>query len=336
MWSEHYADGARPDSTDRPGPCGPARDDRPVTTDPRSTVPDPCAADLREPALLAALADLGLGRIDVLDEVGSTNEHLTAAVTRQARGPRPDRPWTDLSLVLTGHQSAGRGRLDRVWTTEPGTALTFSLLLRPADARGRPLPTQHFPWLTLLMAAAVVDALDGLAAAGARIKWPNDVLVDGRKIAGILTEMTTVPAGGDYSVRLPAVVVGVGINVSLTGEQLPVPHATSLVLSGGSDDRDSVALAVLEALALRQRQWRECERGRGSTVSDQLLATYTEACSTVGTEVRVELPGGVIRTGRADRVDRDGRLVVVDPDGEFAVAAGDVTHVRGAGGRWGG
>lgn len=97
-----------------------------------------------------------------------------------------------------------------------------------------------------------------------------------------------------------------------------------------------MARAVLEALALRHRQWRECERGSGSTVSDLLMTTYTEACSTVGAEVRVELPGDVVRTGRADRVDRDGRLVVVDPDGEFAVAAGDVTHVRGVGGRWGG
>lgn len=108
-------------------------------------MPDPRAADLRVPALLAALEDLGLGRVEVLDEVGSTNEHLSAAVARQARDAHPSRPWTDLSLVTAGHQSAGRGRLDRVWTTEPGTALTFSVLLRPADGRGRVVPTQYFP-----------------------------------------------------------------------------------------------------------------------------------------------------------------------------------------------
>ena len=170
------------------------------------------------------------------------------------------------------------------------------------------------------------------------------------------SEMTTVPGAGDFEVRLPAVVVGVGINVSLTEEQLPVPHATSLALAGGSVDRDAVAQAVLEALAVRHRQWRECERGSGSTISDELLATYMQSCSTIGSDVRVELPGNVVRTGRADRIDREGRLVVVphhcadsggegavgaDPGGEeshgeFAVAAGDVTHVRGTGGRWDG
>lgn len=266
--------------------------------------------------------DAPYSSLDVVDDIGSTNAELIS----RAAGGAPDR-----SVLLAEHQASGRGRLGRVWTAPPRTQVAVSVLLRP----GAISPTL-FGWLPLVTGLAVRDGLREAGGVDATLKWPNDVLVDGRKIAGILAEMTTVPGGGDFPVRLPAVVVGVGINVSLTGEQLPVPHATSLVLSGGSDDRDSVALAVLEALALRQRQWRECERGSGSTVSDLLMATYTEACSTVGTEVRVELPGGVIRTGRADRVDRDGRLVVVDPDGEFAVAAGDVTHVRGAGGRWGG
>ncbi|MBC7308150.1 MAG: biotin--[acetyl-CoA-carboxylase] ligase [Dietzia sp.] len=292
-----------------------------VHADPGIETPPRLDADALRRALVEG-PDAPYSSLDVVDDIGSTNAELIS----RAAGGAPDR-----SVLLAEHQASGRGRLGRVWTAPPRTQVVVSVLIRPGA-----VSAGLFGWLPLVTGLAVRDGLREAGGVDATLKWPNDVLVDGRKIAGILTEMTTVPAGGDYSVRLPAVVVGVGINVSLTGEQLPVPHATSLVLSGGSDDRDSVALAVLEALALRQRQWRECERGRGSTVSDQLMATYTEACSTVGTEVRVELPGGVIRTGRADRVDRDGRLVVVDPDGEFAVAAGDVTHVRGAGGRWGG
>lgn len=292
-----------------------------VHADPGTETPPRLDADALRRALVEG-PDAPYSSLDVVDDIGSTNAEL---ISRAAVGA-PDR-----SVLLAEHQASGRGRLGRVWTAPPRTQVAVSVLLRP----GAISPTL-FGWLPLVTGLAVRDGLRETGGVDATLKWPNDVLVDGRKIAGILAEMTTVPGGGDFPVRLPAVVVGVGINVSLTREQLPVPHATSLVLSGGSDDRDSVALAVLEALALRQRQWRECERGSGSTVSDLLMATYTEACSTVGAEVRVELPGDVVRTGRADRVDRDGRLVVVDPDGEFAVAAGDVTHVRGVGGRWGG
>ncbi|MFI8696058.1 biotin--[acetyl-CoA-carboxylase] ligase [Dietzia maris] len=291
-----------------------------VHADPGTETPPRLDADALRRALVEG-PDAPYSSLDVVDDIGSTNAELIS----RAAGGAPDR-----SVLLAEHQASGRGRLGRVWTAPPRTQVVVSVLIRPGA-----VSAGLFGWLPLVTGLAVRDGLREAGGVDATLKWPNDVLVDGRKIAGILTEMTTVPAGGDYSVRLPAVVVGVGINVSLTGEQLPVPHATSLALAGGSGDRDSVALAVLEALALRQRQWRECERGSGSTVSDLLMTTYTEACSTVGAEVRVELPGDVVRTGRADRVDRDGRLVVVDPGGEFAVAAGDVTHVRGVGGRWG-
>ena len=292
-----------------------------VHADPGTETPPRLDADALRRALVEG-PDAPYSSLDVVDDIGSTNAELIS----RAAGGAPDR-----SVLLAEHQASGRGRLGRVWTAPPRTQVAVSVLLRP----GAISPTL-FGWLPLVTGLAVRDGLREAGGVDATLKWPNDVLVDGRKIAGILAEMTTVPGGGDFPVRLLAVVVGVGINVSLTREQLPVSHATSLALAGGSGDRDSVARAVLEALALRHRQWRECERGSGSTVSDLLMATYTEACSTVGAEVRVELPGDVVRTGRADRIDRDGRLVVVDPDGEFAVAAGDVTHVRGVGGRWGG
>lgn len=287
-------------------------------------MPDPRADDLRDPAALTALADLGLGRIDVLDEVGSTNEHLTAAVTRQARGLGPDRPWADLSLVVTGHQSAGRGRLDRVWTTEPGTALTFSVLLRPAGEDGRPVPTQHFPWLTLLMAAAVVEALDGTAGAGARIKWPNDVLVDGRKVAGLLAGLVLDEQAP------PAVVLGAGINVSQA--ELPVDSATSVRRATGRDvERAAVLRAVLGAFVPLYRRF--CADPVAATrPGGPLRARITERMDTLGRSVRAELPGASAPvTGTATGLGAHGGLLVRGADGvQREVTAGDVVHLRPA------
>lgn len=288
-------------------------------------MPRPSAADLRAPAALAALKGLGLGRIEVLDEVGSTNELLVSALT--GRGPGHDLfagAWPDLSLVVTGHQSAGRGRLDRVWTTEPGTALTFSVLLRPADERGRSVDTQHFPWLTLLMAESVVEALEQLAGAGARIKWPNDVLVDGRKVAGLLAGLVPDPP------RAPAVVLGTGINVSQ--EELPVPTATSVLRATGHDaGRATVLEAVLRAFVPRYRQF--CADAGGATgAGGPLRARVGGRMETLGRSVRAELPGDdAPLTGTAVGLGRHGGLLVRDASGaEHEVTAGDVVHLRHA------
>lgn len=286
-------------------------------------------ADPRRPldaaALRRALVDgpgAPYGALDVVAEIGSTNAEL---LRRAAEGA------SDRSVLLAELQTSGRGRLGREWTAPAGAQVAVSVLLRP----GAISPTL-FGWLPLVTGLAVRDALAEVGGVDAALKWPNDVLVGGGKLAGILVEMTTVAGGGDFALRLPALVVGVGINVDLARDELPVPHATSLALAGGVTDRDVIARAVLEALARRHAQWRACERGSGSTVSEEIVREYSAACSTLGAEVRVELPAGDTRTGRALRVDREGRLVVGTEDGEHAVAAGDVTHVRGAGGGWGG
>ncbi|WP_455550891.1 biotin--[acetyl-CoA-carboxylase] ligase [Dietzia aerolata] len=215
------------------------------------TPPGLDAAALRHALVGAAGAAGSAGApytsLDVVEEIGSTNAELLA---RAADGA-PDR-----SVLLAEYQATGRGRLGRVWTAPPRTQVAVSVLLRP----GAVTPTL-FGWLPLVTGLAVRDGLRAAAGVEATLKWPNDVLVSGRKLSGILAEMTTVPAAGDFQVRLPAVVVGVGINVALTQDQLPVPHATSLQLEGGSVDRTAVARAVLEALARRHQQWRECERG---------------------------------------------------------------------------
>lgn len=292
-----------------------------VHADTRPGSPRPLDVDALRRALVGT-PDAPYTSLEVLEETGSTNAE---SIERAVQGA-PDR-----SVLLAEYQAAGRGRLGRTWTAPPRTQVALSVLLRPGA-----VSPALFGWLPLVTGLAVRDGLVAAGGVDATLKWPNDVLVDGCKIAGILSEMTTVPAEGDFSLRLPALVVGLGINVTLTREQLPIPHATSLALAGGTTDRDAVARAVLEALARRHDQWRGCERGSGSSISDALLAEYSGACSTLGAEVRVLLPGDVVRTGRADRVDREGRLVVVTPEGEVAVAAGDVTHVRPADDRWGG
>jgi len=158
----------------------------------------------------------------------------------------------------------------------------------------------------------VAAALRDEAAVPARLKWPNDVLVGGRKIAGILAEAH----GG-------AIVAGFGLNVTLTQAELPGPAATSLLLSGAaSTDRGELLIAVLTRLARAYRAW------AADPDAAWLRAEYLGWCATVGQPVRVELPGGGLLTGIARDVDATGRLAVQTRSGVELVGAGDVVHLR--------
>jgi BirA family biotin operon repressor/biotin-[acetyl-CoA-carboxylase] ligase len=268
------------------------------------------------PALDASrLADLGADgapglRVEVVDEAGSTN----AVVADRARAGEPDG-----LVVVAEHQTAGRGRLDRTWEAPARSSLTFSVLLRPSVAGAR------WPWLPLLAGHAVATALraDGFDAA---VKWPNDVLLgtgpDERKVAGILVERVETDAG-------PAAVVGVGLNVSMTAEELPVPEATSLVLERPDVVPDRTGLLVHLLVTLREVY--DAWQTGGDEASERLAASYAAGCATVGRDVRVALPDGATLTGRAVEIDPDGRLVVATGSGERTrVGAGDVVHVRDA------
>ncbi|MVU78725.1 biotin--[acetyl-CoA-carboxylase] ligase [Nocardia sp. ET3-3] len=237
--------------------------------------------------------------VEVVESTGSTNADLVA----RAADPKVDR------LVLVAEaQERGRGRYDRQWVSPPRAQVAMSILVR---VRG--IAPEVLGWLPLLTGVAVVDAVRGLTGVKAILKWPNDVLVDGRKLAGILAEIAST--GTD-----PAVVVGVGLNVSLTEAELPVPHATSLVLSGVEDpNRTALVVAILREFAQRFTAW----EAAGWDITE-LSAAYRERCSTIGTEVRAELPGGEVITGIATGVDANGRLLI----GDRAVSAGDVTHLR--------
>jgi len=239
-------------------------------------------------------------QIDVLAETESTNAVVAAA----ARTGAPE------GLVVTAeHQSSGRGRLGRTWTTPARSAVLVSALLRPTGVRA-----SRWPWLGLLVPLAVAAAVRRVGEVPALVKWPNDVLVEDRKLAGILLER----------VDGPAVVVGIGLNVSLREVEKPHPAATSLALEGAvTTDRSTVLAAVLRELSARYQAWVDAD-GDPETI----LPEYRELSATLGRAVRVELPDGSFMEGTARAVADDGRLIVDTAEGPRPLAAGDVTHLR--------
>lgn len=254
----------------------------------------------------------------VLDEVGSTNDEL---VRRAAAGNEPE-----FSVLLTTSQTAGRGRLGRLWVAPPGKTLAVSVLLRPKTASGAVLGLENFGWLPLIAGIAMTRAVaEQLPGRRATLKWPNDVQVDGAKVAGILAELLP---GAD------AVVIGVGVNLAFEREELPTPTSTSLLLGGAEKTGDELADAVLSHYL---RELRALYRGivaDGGPDVAGLRAALLAVCSTIGQRVKVSLPGGELLFGTATGVDDSGRLLVDDTSaGESggsvqAVAAGDITHLR--------
>jgi BirA family transcriptional regulator, biotin operon repressor / biotin---[acetyl-CoA-carboxylase] ligase len=272
--------------------------------------------------LTAVVRPGGLWRsVEVTPVTGSTNADLLA----RAAGGEPEG-----AVLAAEQQSAGRGRLGRVWVSPPRAALTFSVLLRPAL-----VPRARLGWLPLLAGVAVAAAVRDVAGVDAQLKWPNDVLAGQagvpaggsggvappRKLGGILAE-----AAGD------AVVVGIGVNVSTGPAELPPPGpgalpATSLRLEGSpSLDRTRLLAGILAGLERRYRTWSAV---LGDTERSGLRADYTRLCATLGRRVRVELPGGGTLDGLAAGIDADGRLLLSSPpEADLPVAAGDVVHLR--------
>ncbi|MHA7277872.1 biotin--[acetyl-CoA-carboxylase] ligase [Arthrobacter sp. HLT1-21] len=278
---------------------------------------------LDEAALRDALcAPKGLyGRLDVVAETGSTNTDLA---THAATHPGD---WPDLSVLTAEQQSAGRGRLGRTWIAPERSSLILSILLRPHNPQGRPLPTHSYSWLSLLAALALAESIEERTEISPQLKWPNDVLVDGRKLAGVLAQLVAGTNEGPA-----AVVVGVGANVSLTDQELPVPTATSLLLEyATTTDRNVLLRAFLRRFADHYAAFRavdgdaRCDWADGTTLAQRVGNRMV----TLGQDVRVELPGGVELLGRALGLDEHGALLVRDYDDErHTVTAGDVVHLR--------
>lgn len=234
----------------------------------------------------------------------STNAEL-AALARQVELP-------SFATLVTDDQTAGKGRLDRTWVAPAGSALAISVLVVPETLAG-PLALDRYGWLPIAAGVAMSEAIARvLPAASTGFKWPNDVLVGSRKICGVLAEL--LPDRG-------AVVIGAGVNLAMTAEQLPVSTATSIAVEGGDPDPDTVLSGYLGGL---QQLIVEYLAHDGDAEASGLADRARGLCVTLGREVRVELPGGRLVEGTASDLDADGRLVV---DGQ-AIAAGDVTHAR--------
>jgi BirA family transcriptional regulator, biotin operon repressor / biotin---[acetyl-CoA-carboxylase] ligase len=263
---------------------------------------------LSVPALLETVRARG-GQwrdIRVVAETGSTNADLLA----EAADGTPEG-----AVLVAEAQSAGRGRIGRSWVSPPRAGLTFSVLLRPGL-----VPAAARSWVPLLAGVALASSLQADAAVDARLKWPNDVLVGGAKLAGILAERT-----GD------AIVVGVGVNVSAGRDELPVTGATSLpatslALAGAAClDRQRLLAGMLAEL----ERWYLAWAGKaGDAEASGLREAYQRLSDTLGRQVRVLVPGDRTVTGVATDLDESGRLVVRSAGGPVAVSAGEVIHVR--------
>lgn len=293
----------------------------------------------------------GFRRVAVLAETGSTNADLAAhAANDPAR-------WPDLSVLIADSQISGKGRLDRSWEVPARTAMISSVLLRPTDSSAHPgvptfLPT-GYGWLSILAGIALCQAVNAEAGVPAMLKWPNDVVVNGRKLAGILGQMVVphveaqrvsgvpglpgLPSSPsirtDHGARLgPAVVVGVGANISQEREQLPVERATSLALVGaGVVDRNVLLPAYLNRFA---RLYQEFVAVGGDALrplsgGESVQRIAATLMTTLGTAVRAELPGGKMLFGTAVRLGSEGGLEIKTDDGALhTVSAGDVVHLR--------
>jgi BirA family transcriptional regulator, biotin operon repressor / biotin---[acetyl-CoA-carboxylase] ligase len=267
--------------------------------------------------------------VDVVATTGSTNADLAAA----ARAGSVDAG----AVLVADHQRQGRGRRDREWTAPPRSSVMVSVLLMPEAVPHR-VPPARWSWVPLLAGLAVTDALVHTAGLDARLKWPNDVLVDapagaptGRgwhKVCGVLAEVVPTPAG-------QGLVVGIGLNVSQQQDELPgvgpggVPAGSLFTLGSATTDRDTVLRAVLHALSDRCTAWLDAG---GDQRASGVAPAYRERCTTIGRQVVVHLPGDDLLAGVAEGVDDDGCLLVRPADGSAvrALAAGDVVHVRPA------
>jgi BirA family biotin operon repressor/biotin-[acetyl-CoA-carboxylase] ligase len=261
-----------------------------------------CAPD--GPHLLNGIAGTRFRRIEWFSEIDSTNAYALAA----ARRGEPEG-----LVVVADHQTAGRGRLGRSWLAPRGASLLVSLLLRPKIARER------WPLLGTAVAVAAVDAVVTVCDLPARVKWPNDVLVRGRKLAGVLAEADVSPANG-----LGAVVVGMGLNVAWESRPPELADiATAVSLERG---RVVPRALLLSAWLARVERWiRAVEQEPDAA---RVLWAARANSATLGTRVRVERAHDVL-VGEAVDLDDRGALVVARDDGtRIVVTVGDVVHVR--------
>ncbi len=254
-----------------------------------------------------------VNRLDYVASTGSTNTDLIA----RASG------LEDLSVLVAGYQSAGRGRsTGRQWLAPEGSSLAISILLRPSASD---LSPTSFGWLPLLAGLAMARAVGQfIPASEVAVKWPNDVLVNEHKIAGILSELLP---------DLSGVVIGAGINIRQKQDELPIETATSLALErnkrGETSELSNDKILAAYLGEIRALYSRFLESG-GDAAASGLRGEVAERCGSIGRRVRAIMPGDQEVTGNGVGLDESGRILI-QPDGArelFAVSAGDIVHLR--------
>lgn len=273
----------------------------------------PAREPLDHTRLRELLARAGYARVDLVETTGSTNTDLADRV-------RVGEDLPDMTVLLAEEQSAGRGRKGRSFGAPARSQIICSVLLRLTD-----VPAEQIGLLPLLTGLSIVEGLP----IDAELKWPNDVIMHGRKLAGILVEAVHLHPH-------PAIILGFGINYDLRAGEINVRHASSIVAESqraGSaqldaqvdlPDRTQVAASVLEQLALNLQRW----RGLGGA-PQTVLPRYRNVCATLGTDVRAHLPGEKVLTGKAVDVDNEGELLLRSADGvRHTVRAGEIVHLR--------
>ncbi len=214
-----------------------------------------------------------------------------------------DSAFTHGTMVATTNQVSGRGRMNREWVCPPGKSLAMSLVVELSAFPS----ASSVSWVPLLAGVAMADVIRVLGASAA-VKWPNDVLIGDKKVAGVLCELT-----GDGRI-----IIGVGVNWALTTEDLPTDAATSLNLVGVETEPKDLAVRWRRAVLDLVEQ----------AVDADMIARVTAASATIGRSVRIEFPSGETDRGIAVALGDDGSLEVDCASGRRRVTAADVTHLR--------
>ena len=235
-------------------------------------------------------------RVRVVDVTGSTQNDLAAQIRQGNSGHG--------AVLVSEFQSAGRGRMDRTFLAPSGSALLFSFFIELNQ------PDKDWGWLALLAGQAAHEMITSRCtlASEPTLKWPNDLLINEKKVAGILSER----------VDERGVIIGIGINVDMSQGELPVESATSLALQGCSScDRNDLLIAYLEIFAKYLVRWQATDTS--------LLNDYKAKSSTIGREIAISAPDGSTRRSTAIGIDSSGALVLT---GEEILTVGDVIHLH--------
>ena len=232
-------------------------------------------------------------RVSVVELTGSTQNDLLQLVESKNA--------LDGQVIVTEYQSNGRGRLDRTFEAPAQSALLFSFYIKPRKQR------TEWGFIPLIAGLSLVQAISNLdSVMKVSLKWPNDCIINDKKCAGIIAQTSQ-----------EGIVIGIGLNVSMTSNELPVPNATSLAIEGSTiTDRNLLLSHILNTFAELFEAWEE---------GSELLNEYANASSTIGKKVRIDLPGGENIEATVAHISHSGELVL--DDGRH-VSAGDVIHLR--------